>query len=53
MIINFKIFKIYIRRVFRDIDAERTVVRKLMNLKQKKVTLIYVTQFQRILFNLS
>ena len=39
---NFKMFKIYVRRVFEDIDAERTVTRELMNLKQKKVTLIYV-----------
>ena len=53
MFVNFKIFKIYIRRVFEDINAERTIVRKLMNLEQKRVALMYVTQFQRVLFNLS
>ena len=42
MFINFETFKIQVRRVFKDINAERTVTRKLMNLKQKKVTLMYV-----------
>ena len=41
MFINFDIFKIHVRRVFEDINAERTVVRELINLKQKKVSLIY------------
>ena len=41
------------RRVFEDIDAERTAVRELINLEQKKVTSIYATQFQRVSFNLS
>ena len=40
---NFKVFEIYIKRVFEDINAKRTIVRKLINLKQKKVTLIYTT----------
>ena len=53
MFINFKIFKIHVRRVFKDINTKRTVVRKLINLKQKRVALMYVAQFQRILFNLS
>ena len=39
---NFKIFKIHARRVFEDIDTERTVTRELMNLEQKKVTSIYM-----------
>ena len=30
---NFKVFKIYVRRVFEDINAKRTVTRELMNLK--------------------
>ena len=38
-------FKIYARRVFKDIDAERTVTRKLINLKQKRVASIYVIWF--------
>ena len=41
------------RRVFKDIDTERTAVRELINLEQKRVTLIYIAQFQEILFNLS
>ena len=53
MFINFEMFKIYMRRVFKDIDAERTVARELMNLEQKRVTSMYVIWFQRVLFNLS
>ena len=45
MFINFKTFKVYTRRVFRDIDVKRTAARELINLKQKKVALIYITQF--------
>ena len=29
------------QRVFKDINAERTVVRKLMNLQQKELALAY------------
>ena len=50
---NFETFKIHVRRVFEDIDVERTVTRKLINLKQKKVTLMYAAQFQKVSFNLS
>ena len=50
---NFKMFKIHVRRVFEDIDTERTVTRELINLKQKKAALIYIVWFQRVLFNLS
>ena len=46
-------FKIHARRVFEDIDAERTVTRELMNLKQKKAASMYVTWFQKVSFNLS
>ena len=42
MFIDFKVFKIYVRRIFKNIDIERTIVRELMNLEQKKVTSIYV-----------
>ena len=42
MFSNFKVFKIHARKVFKDINAERTIVRELMNLKQKKVASIYV-----------
>ena len=42
MFTNFKIFKIHVKRVFKDIDAERTVTRKLINLEQKRATLIYI-----------
>ena len=45
MFINFKMFKIYTRKVFEDINTERTIVRELINLKQKKVTSIYAAQF--------
>ena len=41
MFMNFKMFKIHVRRVFEDINAERTAVRELMNLKQKEVTSMY------------
>ena len=50
---NFKVFKIHVRRVFKDINTKRTIVRELINLEQKKVALIYVVQFQKVLFNLS
>ena len=30
---NFKVFKIHVRKVFKDIDTKRTVVRELINLK--------------------
>ena len=53
MFMNFETFKIYVRRVFEDIDAERTVTRELMNLEQKRVTSIYTVWFQKVLFNLS
>ena len=42
MFVNFKMFKIHVRRVFEDIDTERTVARKLINLEQKEVTLRYI-----------
>ena len=45
MFINFKTFKIHARRVFEDIDAERTAVRKLINLEQKRVASMYTAQF--------
>ena len=38
---NFKVFKIHARRVFKDINIERTVTRKLINLKQKRAAFIY------------
>ena len=41
MFINFKTFKIHARKVFEDIDTERTITRKLMNLEQKRVTSMY------------
>ena len=46
-------FKIHVRRVFEDINTERTAVRELMNLEQKKVTSMYVAWFQKVSFNLS
>ena len=33
MFSNFKVFKIQVRRVFKDINAERTIARKLINFK--------------------
>ena len=42
MFTNFKTFNIHVKRVFKDIDIERTVVRELINLEQKKVALIYI-----------
>ena len=45
MFTNFEIFKIQTRRMFKDIDAERTVTRELMNLEQKKAALIYIVWF--------
>ena len=46
-------FKIHTRRIFEDIDIKRTVTRELINLEQKRVALIYIVWFQRVLFNLS
>ena len=45
MFTNFKTFKIHARRVFEDIDAERTVTRELINLEQKRVTSMYTVWF--------
>ena len=45
MFTDFKVFKTYVRRVFEDIDVKRTIVRELINLEQKKVTLMYAAQF--------
>ena len=42
MFSNFKVFKIYVKRVFEDIETERTAARELINLEQKRVALIYV-----------
>ena len=53
MFTNFKTFKIHVRRVFEDINTERTAARELMNLKQKKAASMYTVQFQKVLFNLS
>ena len=50
---NFKTFKIYVRRVFEDINIERTAARELMNLKQKKAASMYAAHFQKVSFNLS
>ena len=41
MFMNFKTFKIHARRVFKDINTERTVIRKLINLEQKEIASIY------------
>ena len=38
---DFEVFKTHIRRIFKDINAERTVTRELINLKQKKAASIY------------
>ena len=38
---NFKTFKIHVRRMFEDIDAERTAARKLINLEQKRAASMY------------
>ena len=50
---NFETFKIHARRVFEDINTERTAAQKLMNLKQKRAASMYAVWFQRVLFNLS
>ena len=41
MFTDFEVFKTHARRVFEDINAERTVIRELINLKQKRAALIY------------
>ena len=53
MFTNFETFKIHVRRVFEDIDAERTVTRELINLEQKRAALIYIVWFQKVSSNLS
>ena len=53
MFTNFETFKIHARRVFEDIDAERTAARELMNLKQKEAASMYAVQFQEVSSNLS
>ena len=42
MFTDFSVFKTHVRRVFKDIDTERTIARELMNLEQKKATSIYI-----------
>ena len=53
MFTNFKTFKIHARRMFGDINTERTVAQKLMNLEQKEAASMYVAWFQKVLFNLN
>ena len=53
MFMNFEVFKIHARRIFKDIDTKRTAARKLINLEQKRTASIYIVQFQEVLFNLS
>ena len=53
MFTNFEMFKIHVRRVFGDINTERTVAWKLMNLEQKGAASMYAAQFQGVLSNLS
>ena len=53
MFMNFKTFKIHVRRVFEDINTERTAAQKLMNLKQKRAASMYAVWFQKVSFNLS
>ena len=50
---NYEMFKIHARRVFEDIDTERTAAQKLINLKQKRAASMYTAQFQKVSFNLS
>ena len=45
MFTNFETFKIHVRRVFEDINTERTAVRELINLEQKRAALMYTAQF--------
>ena len=33
MFSNFKVFKIHVKRVFKDINTKRTVVKELINLE--------------------
>ena len=42
MFIDFKVFKTHARRVFENINTKRTIVRKLINLKQKRAASIYI-----------
>ena len=42
MFTDFEVFKTHTRRVFEDINTERTVTRKLINLEQKRAASIYV-----------
>ena len=53
MFTNFEIFKIHARRMFEDIDTERTVTRELINLEWKRTASMYTAQFQKVSFNLS
>ena len=48
---NFKTFELRLRRIFEDIDKERTVKRQLYNLRQKESTVIYSISFQHITTN--
>ena len=45
------LFKKHMRRVFEDIDAERTAEWELITLQQKRSTSVYAAQFQSIVFN--
>ena len=42
---NFKTFELRLRRVFEDINKERTAERQLYNLRQKESTVTYLISF--------
>ena len=42
---DLKTFELRLRRIFKDIDRERTVKRQLYNLQQKESTVLYSINF--------
>ena len=48
---NLKTFELRLRRIFKNIDKEKTAERQLYNLRQKELTVIYSISFQHITTN--
>ena len=48
---NFKTFELRSKRIFKDINKEKTAERQLYNLRQKKLTITYSISFQYITTN--
>ena len=48
---DFKTFELRLRKIFEDIDRERTAEKQLYDLRQKESTVTYSISFQHIATN--